>query len=402
MSVGAASSSSSLSLLTRLGSYELERLLAQGGMADVYLARHVQLDRRVAIKVLSHTRSGDPEARALFLDEARLLALFDHPNLATVYEVDIVGGMHYLAMEYVHGADLRELLAAALRADRAIPYDVALAIVTAAATGLDHAHRRSGPDGAPLHLVHRDVSLSNIMLGHDGSVKVIDFGIASAATSTVHTAPGVVRGKASYMSPEQCLGDPVDCRTDVFALGIVLYELTTGHRCFPGNNDFERMLAVVRGEYVLPRQLVPDYPEELEAVVRRALEIEPAARFQSAKELVDAIALVAAKRDWIAGSAAIQKLMGELFAAVAESVPVDRNGRTADALAPVAAETAPIHDTVVMTRRPRRAFARGTDCESCFRDRDDDLPTRGRRSVPRIHARPASRPIPPCDDELAA
>src|SRR5258708_4913134 len=193
-------------------------------MADVYLARHAALGSRVAVKVLSDTRAGDPEARALFLDEARLLAMLDHENLAAVYEVDAMAGVHYLAMEYVHGADLRELLAAALRAHRSIPFDVAVAIVRAAASGLDHAHRRTAPDGRPLRLVHRDVSLSNIMIGHDGAVKVIDFGIAQAATSSVHTQPGVVRGKASYMSPEQCLGDALDCRTDVFALGIVLYE----------------------------------------------------------------------------------------------------------------------------------------------------------------------------------
>ncbi|MDB4958075.1 MAG: Serine/threonine protein kinase, partial [Myxococcales bacterium] len=263
-----------MSLVTRLGNYELIRLVARGGMADVYLARQRgvgQFERHVAVKVLNGAHSNDLEARALFLDEARLLAMLGHHNLASVFEVAIQDDVHYLAMEYVHGADLREVLNVAGKTGRAIPYEAATSIIASAAAGLDHAHRRCGPDGKPLHLVHRDVSLSNIMVGHDGNVKVVDFGIATATVSSVHTQPGVVRGKASYMSPEQCLGDDVDLRTDVFALGIVLYELTTGHRCFPGNNDFERMISVVRGDFVPPSVHIPSYPPALEAIVKIAL-----------------------------------------------------------------------------------------------------------------------------------
>ena len=168
-----------LPLGSRLGSYELIRLIAQGGMADIYLARRVgpgQFERHVAVKVLNRMRAADPEACAMFLDEARLVALLNHHNIASVFEVDVVDGKHYLAMEYVHGADLREVLARSQRAGQLLPIETALSIVCAAATGLDHAHHRRGPSGAPLRLVHRDVSLSNIMVGHDGSVKVVDFG----------------------------------------------------------------------------------------------------------------------------------------------------------------------------------------------------------------------------------
>jgi serine/threonine protein kinase len=242
---------SALTLSNRLGSYELIRPIAQGGMADIYLARRVgpgRFERHVAVKVLNPRRAAEPEACAMFLDEARLVALLNHHNIASVLEVDVVDGKHYLAMEYVHGADLREVLSAAQRAGKLLPFETSLSIVSAAAAGLDHAHRRCGLDGKPLKLVHRDVSLSNIMVGHDGSVKVVDFGIATTTIASVHTSPGVVRGKASYMSPEQCLGDRVDHRSDVFALGVVLYELTTGARCFHGKSDFDRMLAVVRGD----------------------------------------------------------------------------------------------------------------------------------------------------------
>jgi serine/threonine protein kinase len=310
---------SQLPLGSRLGCYELICPIAQGGMADIYLARRVgpgQFERHVAVKVLK--RAADPEACAMFLDEARLVALLNHHNIASVFEVDVVDGKHYLAMEYVHGADLREVLARSQRAGQLLPFETALSIVCAAAAGLDHAHRRRGPDGVPLRLVHRDVSLSNIMVGHDGSVKVVDFGIATTTIASVHTLPGVVRGKASYMSPEQCLGDPVDQRCDVFALGVVLYELTTGARCFAGKTDFERMLAVVQGDYIAPSDLVASYPAELEAVIRTALATDPHQRFASAAALIDALQRVAIGQGWIGGPGAIQRAMGELFGDVPE------------------------------------------------------------------------------------
>ncbi len=378
-------------LLTTIGDYELQRLIAQGGMADVYLARRAgTLDRQVAVKVLAPERACDPEARALFLDEARLLALLAHPNLATVFDVDFSGGVHYLAMESVHGADLRELLAAAQRAEAAIPYDAAIAIVAAAAAGLDHAHRRCGPDGKPLRLVHRDVSLSNIMVGHDGSVKVVDFGIATASISAHVTNPGVVRGKASYMSPEQCLGDPVDLRTDVFALGIVLYELTTGRRCFAGNTDFERMLAIVRGDYVRPTAFIADYPLGLEAIVETALALDPEQRFASAAAMMEALERVALAEGWLAGPSTIARLMHELFDAVAEPTAPAACDDT-DLAAPL---PLPRPDPTVVITRPRR-FPRGTECDSVVRAPDgEDEPTRGRRSMPRLWGRAGSQHEP--------
>jgi serine/threonine protein kinase len=173
----------------RLGGYELLRPIAQGGMADVYFAHRAepQDDRPLAIKLLQHRWARSPEARAMFLDEARLVALLHHQHIAQVHEVGIADGRHYQVMEYVHGVDLRGLLAAALRASvpAPLPLPTAAAIVCAAAAGLDHAHRRCGPDGRPLQLIHRDVSLSNIMVGYDGSVKLIDFGIATTTIASV-------------------------------------------------------------------------------------------------------------------------------------------------------------------------------------------------------------------------
>ena len=293
-----------------LGNYELVRLLAQGGMADVYLARPIGLDCDVVLKVLNAACENSAEARSLFADEARIARVLRHPNLATVYGI---AHERYLAMEYVEGADLRELLVIATQTGRTISFEAAIAIVAAAASGLDYAHRQCDPDGSPLHLVHRDVSLSNIMVRHDGVVKVIDFGIARSGSSVHVTDPGVVRGKASYMSPEQCLGSAIDCRTDVFALGVVLYELTTGRPCFDGATTFSRMLAVVHGEYAAPSTIDARYPAALERVIRKALAIDPAHRYQSAAELVAALRDVARGHAWSCDQRCIAELMTELL-----------------------------------------------------------------------------------------
>jgi eukaryotic-like serine/threonine-protein kinase len=377
-------------LVGRLGHFELVRLLAQGGMADIYLARQLGFDRHVAVKVLNAQRARDPESCALFLDEARLVGMLNHGNLASVHEVDAKDGVHYLAMEYVHGADLREILAQAQRRELALSYDCAVTIVAQAATGLDHAHRRCGPDGRPLHLVHRDVSLSNIMVGHDGSIKVIDFGIAISTASLHTTNPGIVRGKASYMSPEQCLGDKVDLRTDVFALGVVLYELTTGRRCFQGGSDFERMLAVVRGDYIAPGDLIADFPAELEQVIETALSLDPAARYPSASAMLEALEAVAMLEGWTLGTSVTQQMMRDLYGIVPEPwLSDDADDITYVCPPPMPEEPvlAP-QPTRVMTK-PRR-LARGTESDAHEQptpyDWQDDALTRGRRSVPRLWA----------------
>ncbi len=294
--------------------FELVRLLARGGMADVYLAYPIGGGELVALKVLNEQRAREPDSCALFLDEARLAGLLDHPNVARIHTTGVFDGVHYLAMEYVDGADTREILARRTSPARALDYDCALTIVAQAAAGLDHAHRRCNRDGRPLQLVHRDVSLSNIMVDRDGTAKVIDFGVARSRASLHASYPGVVRGKASYMSPEQCLGAAVDRRTDVFALGIVLYELTTGERCFKGESDQERMLSVIRGTWALPTELVADYPTVLEQVITTALALDPAERYPSALAMLEAIEAVALLESWTLGTAVTQRMMSELFA----------------------------------------------------------------------------------------
>jgi serine/threonine-protein kinase len=302
-----------------------------------------------------------------------------HETLAAMYELGRDGDLEFLAMEYVPGVDLRQVVAAAHQAESSIPFEAALAIVRAAALGLDHAHRRCSADGVPLELVHRDISLSNLMITRDGDVKVIDFGIARATITAHDTLPGVVRGKASYMSPEQCHGDAVDLRTDVFALGIVLYELTTGKRCFNGTSDFERMLAVVRNDYLAPGLAVPGFPADLARVIEQALEPAPAQRFASAAALAAALDQVALARGWRADRSAVARLACELFGAEPDAVTEPRITTTAQApTTPTTATTASIRATVTQPRR----FARGT--VPFASSADDDAPTRGRRSSAKL------------------
>ncbi len=359
----------------RIGSYDLVRLLAKGGMADVYLGRAGH--HLAAVKLLNPRRAVAPEASAMFVDETRLGLLLDHPNIAATYEVGLAeDGTPYAVMELVHGVDLRGLLNTAAAANRRIAYEASLAIVMAAAAGLEHAHRRRGPDGQPLRLVHRDVSLSNLMVGHDGAVKLLDFGIASTTVQTVHTAPGIVRGKASYMAPEQCLGEAIDHRADVFALGVVLYELTTGMRCFHGTNDFERMVAVVRGEYHLPSTIHADYPPGLEWIVRRALARDPKVRYQTCADLAAALGELATHSGWTVNVGPILRTMRELYGCVPAPF-VDASAGGQGLGGPAGPQS--------MTFRAQPRLARGTLSDRDTSEQvvapdldDDDEPTRGR------------------------
>jgi serine/threonine protein kinase len=216
-------------------------------------------------------------------------------------------------MEYVHGEDTRTLLIKANNKQELIPLDHVLTIVTQAAAGLHHAHEQRGPDRRPLNIVHRDVSPANILIGYDGGVKVADFGIAQAAHRSEQTQSGVLKGKASYMSPEQCNCAPLDRRSDVFSLGIVLYELVTVHPCFKGENDFMTMSAIVQGRYIPPTELVPTLPRELETIIAKALSFNPDDRFASCDEMRMALEAFATYAGVRTSTTALADYMKEQF-----------------------------------------------------------------------------------------
>jgi serine/threonine protein kinase len=288
---------------TLLGRYEIVRPLAAGGMARIYLAR--DRHRLVALKVLSP--GDDP---AVLRDEARAISPLRHPHVCQVIEAGVAAdGTHFLAMEYVHGASLKDVLESARRVGRRLPLSFGLSVVLAAARGLHHAH-----EYGDLGLVHRDVSPSNLMIGHDGSVKLIDFGIAWAHAREVEaTRKGLVKGKVGYMAPEQLLAGPIDRRCDVFSLGVVAYEVTAQARAFRAGSDHETARRVVRGEVRPPSAARPGYPPDLAQVVVNALAVDPAARYQTAAEFADAIDRCAVRLGHVLGALPVAAEMRVLY-----------------------------------------------------------------------------------------
>jgi len=300
----------------KVGRYEVIQHLATGGMAQIYLARQSGLgafERHVVLKTILRERASDQRFVTMFLDEAKLAATLNHQNIAQVYEVDQADGAYFMAMEYVHGENARAILETTIRRGWTIPLELAVMIVSGAAAGLHHAHERRGKGGQPLNIVHRDVSPANIMVGYDGSVKVLDFGIAKAEERATKTVGGTIKGKYGYMSPEQCKGKPLDRRSDIFALGICLYELTTLRRAFKGNDDFETMKRIVSGDVMLPSVAVPGYPRELEAIVLTAMANDPNARFQSGQEMIEALDAFAVRAKLTGSNTAMGRFMTQLF-----------------------------------------------------------------------------------------
>ncbi len=303
-------------LPTHLGKYEIMTPLAAGGMARIYIARTTGIgsfERHVVLKMITPERANDHTAVQMFLDEARLAASLNHQNVAQVFEVGQDAGIHYLAMEYVHGQDLRALLAKAGGQGTRVPLELALTVVAGAAAGLHHAHDRRGPDGVSLGIVHRDVSPSNIMIGYDGSVKLLDFGIAKATARSVETQSGIIKGKFAYMAPEQCRGREVDRRSDVFSLGIILYEVTTQHRCFRADSDFDTMHRIVTGDVVRPSRLIQGYPQALESIVMKALAVDASTRYQSAHQLLEALESHAVTSRMSLSTMSLGRFMRDMF-----------------------------------------------------------------------------------------
>ncbi|HWB79491.1 MAG TPA: serine/threonine-protein kinase [Nannocystaceae bacterium] len=273
---------------TQLGRYTLLRRFAIGGMAELYLAHQRGAEgfaKLVALKRILPHLAAEPQFTRMFLDEARLAATLQHPNIAQVLDFGEHDGEHYLTMEYVHGRHLLDVLRA--HGGKALPLPVALGIVSDVARALHHVHEQRGHDGRPLGLVHRDVSPSNVLISYEGAVKLTDFGIAKAMELTSATRTGTFKGKLGYAAPEQCRGEPIDRRADIFALGILLYETTTGARAFSGPNEFAVLGRVARGDYVPPLEVDPEYPAWLAPVIARALALDPAQRPPTAGALAD-------------------------------------------------------------------------------------------------------------------
>jgi serine/threonine-protein kinase len=274
-----------------IGKYVVKRKLAEGGMAEIYLATArgpEGFEKEVVIKRVRSFLAGDEGFVQMFIAEARLASGLNHANVVQIFDFDKHEDSYYLAMEYVRGCSLWDLRKRCREKGLTMPPVLVAHIGAQVAAGLNYAHRLKSPDGTPFRLVHRDVTPHNVLLSLDGAVKLTDFGIAKAGNKL--TQPGVLKGKFAYMSPEQARGEAVDARTDVFALGIVLWEMLTGGRLFDGDSEMAVLRSVQESVIASPARLNPDVPEDLDEVVATALERDPAARFQSAGELERALA----------------------------------------------------------------------------------------------------------------
>lgn len=274
------------------GRYEVLARLATGGTANIFLARQPGLEgfrRAVVVKTLLPDRAADDAFVAMFLDEARLAARLAHPACVQIFDLGRVRGLYYIAMEYICGETLWNLLGTVATAGQRLPPADVAAIVAAASDGLHHAHELRDATGRPYHLVHRDVSPQNIMVSFEGQTKVVDFGIAKAETGRDPTRAGVVKGKFSYMSPEQIAGGDVDRRSDVFSLGIVLFECLAARRLFRGDSPEQVAELILRRRVPRLSSVVPDVPAALDDICARALEPRLGRRFQTALEMGDAL-----------------------------------------------------------------------------------------------------------------
>jgi len=276
------------------GSYLVYEQIARGGMATVHRAELPMRDgavQQVALKRLFPTNQR--ELVALFLDEARVLRYLQHPNIAATYDSGRVFGTYFIAMEYVRGSTLKELVQQCGVTVGAVPQAITLNLAAQLCDALDHAHNQRDEHGKPLGIIHRDISPANLIISETGLLKLIDFGLAKAKVSTEETAVGVIKGKFAYVAPEY-IGGKLDHRADLWAVGIIMYELLTSRRLFDGPDAFETMSRV--REMPIPRPSIanPAVTPELEEIVMRALERDPARRWQSAAAMRDRLQAVSA------------------------------------------------------------------------------------------------------------
>ena len=267
-----------------LGRYRLLVGLGRGGMAVVHLAvMHGQggFNKLLVIKQINEQFTVDPEILGMFLDEARLAARLSHPNVVQTNEVGQDGERHYLTMEYLDGQPLNRILWR-MNGRGGLPLGLHLRVIADVLGGLHYAHELADYDGAPLGVVHRDVTPHNVFVTYDGTVKVVDFGIAKARDSATHTKVGIIKGKIAYMAPEQARGEPVDRRADIFAAGVMLWEALTGMRPWKGQSELTILKKLLAGEFPSARAINPEIPARLEAILLKALAPDRKDRYATA------------------------------------------------------------------------------------------------------------------------
>ncbi|HZI15522.1 MAG TPA: serine/threonine-protein kinase [Myxococcus sp.] len=300
----------------RFGKYRLIDRIAVGGMAEIFLAFQQQGDGRESPVVIKRIRPHLSKHAAfvkMFLNEARLAAQLNHPNVVQIFDLGKIAESHFIAMEYVAGRDMRRVVPKAEALGIAFPLVYAVKIASCVCAGLHHAHTKADLHGNPLNIVHRDVSPENIIVSFDGSVKILDFGIAKATNQVEQTRTGEIKGKVSYMSPEQCMGKTLDCRSDVFSLGVVLYEWLTGFKLFTGETEVAVMRGITEGKIYAPSYFREDLPERLEAILMKALERDKDKRYQTAEQLGQDLDAFLAAYDFTPTSLHLANFLKQLF-----------------------------------------------------------------------------------------
>ncbi len=298
----------------RIGKYRVLAKLGQGGMARVLLTMSHGphgFNKLLVVKELREELAHDPEFLSMFLDEARIAARLNHPNIVQTYEVGNDGDRYFIAMEYLEGQPLNAVFRRVGR--KSIPLEIHLRIIADVLAGLEHAHRLTDFDGTPFHIVHRDVSPQNVFVTYDGQVKLVDFGIAKAAGASSRTQEGMLKGKISYIAPEQARCEQVDARADVFTVGVMLWEALAGRRMITREDEMSVLARRMAGQDPKVRDAAPEVPEELASICDRAMAARREERFQSAKEFADVIEVYLAGSDYRVGSKDIGSLVTNAF-----------------------------------------------------------------------------------------
>ncbi|WP_433928072.1 serine/threonine protein kinase [Sorangium cellulosum] len=268
--------------------YRVIKRLASGGMAEVFVAESAGIEgfkKQVAIKRVLPQLSKKEQFIAMFLDEARLSAHLSHSNVVSVFDIGVGDGTYFIVMEYVDGADLRALLEHQKKVGRPMSVEVAAFMAAKMCQGLAYAHDLATADGKPLQIVHRDITPANVLITRYGEVKIVDFGLAKASSQLAESDAGIIKGKFGYLAPETVLEQGVDQRVDIFALGIILWEMLAGRRLFLGDSDYITVRLV--RDAVIPslQQINSEVPRDLEQIIRRALARDPDARYRAARDL---------------------------------------------------------------------------------------------------------------------
>jgi serine/threonine-protein kinase len=300
----------------RVGKYQILAELGRGGAASVCLAvtrGKGDVRKLVVLKALLPELAEEPNAVAAFLDEARLAAQLNHPNVVQTYEVGTESDRHVIVMEYLEGQSLSRITRIARKSASALPISYHLRIVAEMLQGLHYAHEVKSYDGRPLKIVHRDVSPQNVIVTYDGQVKILDFGIAKAASSSTHTAAGIMKGKIAYMAPEQMAGTFVDRRADIYSAGCMLWAAATGQKLWQDATDVQIVRAVVAGRIPSPKTVAPECPDELERIVMRALQPDPEKRYATALEMQNDLELFSERSGYAVKQRDLGKLVSELF-----------------------------------------------------------------------------------------